>query len=368
MDFTLPKSSLSMEEGKVAKWLVPDGATVAAGQAVVEIETDKSVEELEAPAAGTLRIVAAEGAVVPVDSVLATIGVDSNGAAPAPAAAASAGGRLASPAVRRMAAERGIDLGRVTGTGPDGRITAADLDAADVRAADVRAAAVQAAAPPDAAPPAAGEFVSPAPAPSLREAVVKAITASWQQVPHIHIGGELDVSGLAAARRTVPPGVTVTDLLVAAVGRALRDVPELNGLNGARSAAVHLALAVASPDGVVSPVIRDVDRLTIEEIAAERARLVDAARRSASDRRDLGGATCTLSNLGAHPVDFFAPVVSGPQTAMVATGRMAEKPVALDGGLAVRSRMWVNVAIDHRHADGEAGGRFLSALQRHLNS
>ena len=135
-----------------------------------------------------------------------------------------------------------------------------------------------------------------------------------------------------------------------------------------RSGPVHLSLAVATRDGVVAPVIRDAGSRSLEELAAERARLVAAARDGHVDRRELAGGTITLSNLGAYPVDFFAPVVSGPQIAMVATGRIVEKPVAEDGWIAVRARMWANVAVDHRAADGEAGGRLLAALERQLAS
>ena len=129
---------------------------------------------------------------------------------------------------------------------------------------------------------------------------------------------------------------------------------------------MHLSLAVATPGGVVAPVLRDAGSLSLAEIARERSRLVEAARAGTLDGRELAGGTITLSNLGAHPVDFFAPVVSGPQVAMVATGRVADRPVAVDGLVGVRPTMWVNVAIDHRAADGEAGGRLLAALERQL--
>ena len=166
--------------------------------------------------------------------------------------------------------------------------------------------------------------------------------------------------------------MTVTDLLVVALARALGEVPELNALRRAdgsveRSEAVHLSLAVATAGGVVAPVIRDAgSRDARGRWHAERRRLVEAARAGTLDGRDLAGGTCTLSNLGAYPVDFFAPVVSGPQVAMVATGRVADRVVAVDGLVGVRPRMWVNVAIDHRAADGEAGGRLLAALERQI--
>ena len=148
-------------------------------------------------------------------------------------------------------------------------------------------------------------------------------------------------------------------------------MPELNALRRAdgsveRSQAVHLALAVATASGVVAPVMRDAGSLALGDVARERRRLVEAARQGTLDGRDLAGGTCTLSNLGAYPVDFFAPVVSGPQVAMVATGRIADRPVAVDGLVGVRPTMWVNVAVDHRAADGEAGGRLLAALERQI--
>jgi len=205
----------------------------------------------------------------------------------------------------------------------------------------------------------------------VREAVLANITASWQQVPHIHIGGELDGTGLAKAksRAVLPSGdkATVTDLLIVAVGRALRAVPELNGTLGNVAERIHLALAVATPNGILAPVIRNVDELSLPQVARERGRIVAAAREGASDPHDLAGGTFTLTNLGAYPVDFFAPIISGPQIAMLATGRLVERPVAVEGMLAVRHRLWANVAIDHRAADGEAGGRFLVALERCLN-
>jgi pyruvate dehydrogenase E2 component (dihydrolipoamide acetyltransferase) len=368
---TLPQLSISMEEGKVLRWLVDDGAEVTAGQPIVEIETDKATVEVEAPADGRVRILAVEGATLAVEAKIAEIlsgGAEeekeeaaarsrpaASGTAQAPARpaaeAAPTDGRRhnASPAARRIAAEHGVDLAQVRGSGPGGRIMVKDLATASAGAA-----------------PQAG------PVHGLREAVVANITASWQQIPHIHIGGELDGSGLAEAKHAASAGIggekiTITDLLIVAVARALGDVPELNGTLGKPAERVHLAVAVATPGGILAPVIRDADRLSLAEIAGERARVVAAARAGSPDPRDLAGGTFTLTNLGAYPVDFFAPVVSGPQIAMLATGRLAERPVAVDGMLAVRRRIWANVAIDHRGADGEAGGRFLAALERRLN-
>ena len=367
----VPQLSLSMEEAKVSRWLVQDGEAVAAGQLVVEVETDKATVQIEAPGSGVLRIVAAEGAVVAVDGVLAELEPAlasradeerDDGAVAAPAAAVAGppdaptvdaprrgSGPIASPAARRIARERRVELADVRGTGPGGRIVARDLGA----------------------PPSGNGSVATVADDRLRAAVVANITASWQQIPHVHIGGELAADGVVQARASAGGTVTVTDVLVVALARALGEVPELNAVlrpDGSveRSRPVHLSIAVATADGVVAPVLRDADSLALVDVARERSRLVEAARQGSLAGHELSGGKCTLSNLGAHPVDFFAPVVSGPQVAMVATGRVADRPVALDGLVGVRPRMWVNVAIDHRAADGEAGGRLLAALERQI--
>ena len=377
---TLAQLSISMEDGRVSKWLVADGELVSTGQPVVEIETDKATIEVEAPVDGVVRIVAAEGEIVVVDGILAelepadaTTATARHGRAlpscrtlhqsstrasllggPSTAPSPRRSGPIASPAARRLAREQAVDLGGVSGSGPGGRIVARDIAAAGARATTSAA--------PDAQ--------------RLREAVVGNITASWQQIPHVHIGGELAANGLVQAREILASSgldVTVTDLLIVALAQALVEVPDLNGrrlTDGSveRGTAVHLAIAVATANGVVAPVLRNADSLAVSEVTRERRRLVDAARSGVVDGRDLVGGTCTLSNLGAYPVDFFAPVVSGPQIAMIATGRVAEKVVAENGWVGVRPSMWVNVAIDHRASDGEAGGRLLASLERHLAS
>jgi pyruvate dehydrogenase E2 component (dihydrolipoamide acetyltransferase) len=355
---TLPQLSISMEEGRILRWLVEDGDAVTGGQPLVEVETDKATVEVEAPATGRLCIVASEGTVIRVESTIAQI-LDERDVAMAtePGAVETTAAATpkhttpkviqrpsVSPAARRVAAERGIDLTRVCGTGPGGRVMVKDLGLAPTVSARMQG--------------------------DLREAVVANITTSWQRIPHIHIGGELDGTGLAESRTRAAllagEKVTVTDLLIVAVVRALRIVPELNGTIGNVPDFVHLALAVATRDGILAPVIRNVDDLSLSQVARERARIVAAAREGTSDPRDLAGGTFTLTNLGAYPVDFFAPIVSGPQIAMLATGRLVERPVAVAGMLAVRHRLWANIAIDHRGADGESGGRFLAALEQCL--
>ena len=208
----------------------------------------------------------------------------------------------------------------------------------------------------------------------LRPFVVNALARGWQTIPHTNIGGELVADGLVAARAGIPSGpqrITYTDFLLVALARALADVPDLYGRlaeDGSvnRGSTIDINLAISTPAGVVAPLVRDLAGRSLVEIAAERERLVAAARGDGFESRELAPGGCTLSNLGAYPVDFFTPVLSGPQVSLVALGRMAERPVVRGGIVGIGRRMWANVCIDHRAADGEAGGRLLAALERRI--
>jgi pyruvate dehydrogenase E2 component (dihydrolipoamide acetyltransferase) len=208
----------------------------------------------------------------------------------------------------------------------------------------------------------------------LRPYVVSALTRGWQTIPHTNIGGELVADGLVAARAGLPTGpqrITYTDLLLVALARALVDVPDVYGRLSedgtvARGRSIDINLAISTPDGVVAPLVRDLDALALVDVARERERLVAAARSDGFESRELAPGGCTLSNLGAYPVDFFTPVLSGPQVSLVALGRMAERPVVREGLVGVGRRIWANVCIDHRAADGEAGGRLLAALEHRI--
>jgi pyruvate dehydrogenase E2 component (dihydrolipoamide acetyltransferase) len=384
-ELTLPRLSMTMEEATVTEWLVDDGAEVVAGQPVVEVETDKAQNEITAPVDGVLHITVRAGDQVLVDGTLGHIvppGSDPEPAQPPDLASAEREGtvvadqptatatapqessgevrQVVSPAARRVAREHGVDLTAVTGSGPRGRVTVADVE-------DLISSA---SASPSTSAESQGDTISP-----VRRAIAANIVASWQAIPHIHISGELGCDGLAQARRIAAQRagvkVTATDLLLLAMAQALTDVPALNGTVGhdgapSHSRTIDISLAVAAPGGVVAPTLKGVGELELAGIAEARARLVEAARAGTLSPRDLGGGTSTLSNLGAYPVDFFAPVISGPQIATVATGRARQQPVAIDGVVGVGYRMIVNVAIDHRGADGEAGGRFLAAFERRI--
>jgi pyruvate dehydrogenase E2 component (dihydrolipoamide acetyltransferase) len=208
----------------------------------------------------------------------------------------------------------------------------------------------------------------------LRPLVVSALTRGWQTIPHTNIGGELVADGLVAARAGLPAGpqrITYTDLLLVVLARALGDVPDAYGRlaeDGTvnRGTSIDVNLAIATPAGVVAPIVRDLGARSLADVAGERERLVAAARGEGLESRELAPGGCTLSNLGAYPVDFFTPVLSGPQVSLVALGRMAERPVVREGLVGIGRRIWANVCLDHRAADGEAGGRLLAALERRI--
>jgi pyruvate dehydrogenase E2 component (dihydrolipoamide acetyltransferase) len=208
----------------------------------------------------------------------------------------------------------------------------------------------------------------------LRPFVVGALARGWQTIPHTNIGGELIADGLVSARTGLPAGpqrITYTDLLLVALARALGDVPDAYGRLAedgtvSRGSRIDVNLAISTPAGVVAPLVRDLAARTLVDVAQERERLVAAARGEGFESRELAPGGCTLSNLGAYPVDFFTPVLSGPQVSLVAVGRMSERPVVREGLVGIGRRMWANVCLDHRAADGEAGGRLLAALERRI--
>jgi pyruvate dehydrogenase E2 component (dihydrolipoamide acetyltransferase) len=369
-EVVFPKLGLSLEPGRVVAWHKQPGDDVDQGEPIVDVETDKVTMEVEAPAAGVLLACLAEpGQTVEIGAAIALIGAAGEELPAVTSATSSAAAELptdprpsaatltqqprlrkpvrASPVARKRARELGVDLAAVAATGPDGRVTAEDVETyATARS---------------------GSQVNP------RAGIAAQVAASWS-APHINICGELLADGLVRAMqspRLKSTDVSVTDLLVHVVASALREVPELNGTYGpppTQGTEVHLGLAVASERGVIVPVIHDAHTLDIESIASERRRLSSASRSGSLTGADLVGGTATLSNLGAYPVDLFTPVLFGPQICLVATGRIRRQPVMQEEVLTTEHRIWINACIDHRAADGEAGGRFLAAVQERVAS
>jgi pyruvate dehydrogenase E2 component (dihydrolipoamide acetyltransferase) len=385
----LPRLGQGMESGTIVQWLKSEGDQVAKGEPLYEVDTEKVTQEVEAEVAGVLLKIAVPEGEVAVGQTIAFIGEQgeevpaisarpepetareeppSQRPEPAPVSAAApstqADGRVkASPLARRIARERGVDLGALSGTGPEGRIVAEDVE---------RAAAAPAPAAPAAAPP-PGEVES-VPLTSVRRTIARRLTAAWE-VPVFQLQVSADMSranDLLAERKALDPDarVTVTDLLTKICAQALMRHPEVNVQFSdealLRFPSANVALAVAAPQGLVVPVIRSAERLSLAEIAAARADVVERARAGKLRSDDLEGGTFTISNLGMFGVERFIAVLNPPQAAILAVGATEERAVVRDGELAARPTMTMTLTVDHRAVDGAPAAEFLGTVRRFL--
>lgn len=361
----MPALEMAQETGKLLTWLKKEGDPVKRGEPLLEIETDKIVVELEASADGILAgVVGVEGAVVPVGEIIAWIvapgeqpPVASSAAAsavktmmeqarpssPAPVPERSAGGPKISPKARRLAQERGVDISRVRGTGPDGTITGED---------------VLAAAEATARQPAEAEPLS-----AIARLMAERTTQSWTQTPHFFLIRDVNASGLVKARGE---NVTVTDLLISRVAKVLTKHPKMNASwsgSGIRlNPDVNISVAMAVTDGVVGAVIPNAATASLAEISTQRRDLTDRARSGRLRPQDVTGGTFTISNLGMYNVDAFSAIITPPQAAILAVGRIADRVVPVDGQPAIRPMMTITLSCDHRVVDGAQAAVFLNDL------
>ncbi|HEU0335196.1 MAG TPA: dihydrolipoamide acetyltransferase family protein [Gaiellaceae bacterium] len=389
----LPRLGQGMESGTIVRWLKDEGEAVSKREPLYELDTDKVTQEVEAEADGvllkilvregevevgkTIAVIGKEGEEVSLEAVTAPATRGNGGsAAPAqrreapaappeaeataPAPAPRADGRVkASPLARRIARERGIDLTSVAGTGPDGRIIAEDVEKA-------QAAPARALAP---APSAEVEVVELT---QTRKTIARRLTEAWQ-APVFQLGVSADATELLALRerlvellREGEAKPTVNDVLTKLVAVALVRHPAVNstftGDAIQRHPAAHVGIAVAAPNGLVVPVIRDADRSTVQQIATARAEVVGRAREGKLRREDLDGGTFTISNLGMYGIEQFVAVLNPPQTAILAVGAVKETPVVVDGELDVAPLVHLMLTCDHRAIDGADGAEFLQTL------
>jgi len=385
-----------MESGVIVRWLKSEGDAVAKGEPLYELDTDKVTQEVESDLDGVLtRIVVPEGDV----EVGATVAViESDGAGDASAAAApspepASGGepapepepdpvtaetpaepsapsaappeRLkASPLARRIARERGVDLAALQGTGPEGRILAEDVERAAAGREPVAPAAGVAPFPP-------GE-VEVVELTSVRKTIARRLTEAWA-APVFQLGVSADMAEVLALREQLVEHLaegdakpTVNDVLVKLAGVALmRHIPvnaTFTGEEIQRHPSAHVGIAVAAPQGLVVPVIRDADRRTVQEIARARADLVTRAREGKLTLQDMEGGTFTISNLGMFGVEQFTAVLNPPQVAILAVGAVKDEPVVTDGELDVAPILRMMLTCDHRAIDGADGAQFLQTL------
>jgi pyruvate dehydrogenase E2 component (dihydrolipoamide acetyltransferase) len=390
----LPRLGQGMETGTIVRWLKSEGDTVEKGEPLYEVDTDKATQEVEAEASGVLLAIAVAEGEVPVGRTVGVIGepgepVTIESAAPAPEAAEPAPptpadestlsavingardettGRVkASPLARRMARERGLELGELTGTGPDGRIVAEDVERAGMTAAQSAPAA-------PAVPVQVPDDVESVPLTNIRRTIARRLTEAWQ-VPVFQLTVSIEMTQantLIERSRELDPEVrvTVTDLLAKVCARALMRHPEVNvqfaGESLLRFPSANVGIAVAAPQGLVVPVIHAVERLSLTEVALRRAEIVQRARDAALQVADIEGGTFTISNLGMFGIEQFTAVLNPPQAAILAVGATVERPVAVDGEVAVRPMMAVTLTVDHRAVDGAPAADFLRTVKTFL--
>jgi pyruvate dehydrogenase E2 component (dihydrolipoamide acetyltransferase) len=359
----IPKVGLVMDEVKVVRWLKNVGDTVAAGEPLLEVETEKSVVEIEAAAAGRLTqiLVEVDGRAAVGDQV-AWIET------PAPASSTAVTGtrdaeRIRStPVARKLAAERGIDLGALAGSGPGGRIQLDDVNHAIEPA---RAPAAAAAAP---------QALSP-----MRRALARAMSLSNATVPQFTVARSVDWTVLQTLRREFAPNLakgvprlSVNDFLLLAAARALMEFPALNATfsgspesGDARvvpASGAHIGLVVAVDDGLLVPVIHQVEQLSLAEIARRREDCIERGLKGRLKREEVDGATFSISNLGASGPDRFTAIINPPQSAILAVGRKRDCVVAREGAVVVRPLSDLTLSVDHRVADGRLASQFLARM------
>jgi pyruvate dehydrogenase E2 component (dihydrolipoamide acetyltransferase) len=418
VEVKLPRLGQGMESGTIVRWLKQVGERVAKGEPLYELDTDKVTQEVEADADGTLLAILVPEGEVAVGTPIAVIGAEgediagllepqrpaaepAHGAAPpgaegemppppsaavvegAPSPAVDAGGPelrepalrpptgrvRASPLARRMARERGIDLSAVVGTGPEGRVIAEDVEKA-------AAAGAWAPAPPALAAPGAVAKTEVVPLSSVRRTIARRLTEAWE-APVFQLTVTANASQLVATRERmvellregeVKP--TVSDLLTKLVAAALVRHPAVNAhyLDDAvhRHSTARIGIAVATPTGLVVPVIWSAERRSVQEIAVARADIVRRAREGTLQYADLEGGTFTISNLGMYGIEQFVAVLNPPQVAILAVGAIEERPLVVEGALTVAPALTMTLTCDHRALDGADGADFLRTVKQYV--
>jgi pyruvate dehydrogenase E2 component (dihydrolipoamide acetyltransferase) len=421
IEIKMPALSPTMEEGTLAKWLVKEGDTVSSGDILAEIETDKATMEFEAIDDGVVsKLMIAEGAEgVKVGTVIAVIageGEDASAASPvaaappppspsspvasAPAAAAPApaapapvesasGDRiLASPLAKRIAAERGIDLSTIKGTGPGGRIVKADVEGDIAPVAVVAPVAAASAAAPVAAPAPA-----PAPAPAapsalpdfgiphedvklsnMRKTIARRLTQSMVEAPHIYLTVDVRLDALLKLRGELNAGLasrgvklSVNDLLIKALGVALERVPACNVSFGGdmlrQYSRADISVAVSIPGGLITPIITDAGGKSMSRISTEMADLAARAKEGKLQPAEYQGGTASISNMGMMGIKHFTAVINPPQGMILAVGAGEKRPFVVDDALAMATVMTCTGSFDHRAIDGADGAQLMAAFR-----
>jgi len=407
-EIIMPKMGDAMTEGKVVRWYKKAGEAVKKGEPVAEIETDKVNLDLEAESDGTLgELAAQEGQVVPVGGLLARIlgagekeepqqqrratdqkdsvkkttgeyaeAIETKGprrdrsqpiapqpVAPPPPAARSGSRQRSSPLARKMARELGVPLESLQGSGPQGRIIAKDVAGADVGRASARPGRALASLEDKSIPLSA-----------MRRTIAKRLSESTGPIPHFYLTIDLDVTNLLSVRQQLMDiegtKISVNDFIVRACALALRHHSNVNSSWGddaiAQHGDVHVGIAVSTPEGLITPVVRNADQKSVREIGDEVRTLADKAKNRKLMPNDYQGSTFTISNLGAWGIEEFTAIINPPNSAILAVGAAEARAVVIDRQVVVRDRMKVTMSCDHRVIDGAAGAEFLKTLRQYI--
>ncbi len=428
----MPKLSPTMEEGQIARWLKQEGDKVSMGEPLAEIDTDKATMEMQALSNGVLRkIIVKEGESAPLGQMIAVIGEpdedisallkesgtgsqaqaapqtakadkagakaeqkpaaesakaassSGNGAQQAPGAGQSSERLVVSPIAARMAAEAGINLRSLTGSGPGGRIIKRDIEAAmskgeaaEEQAPQRHLRAVEPSRQPAQFPPVEG--ASPyrdEPTSTMRQTIARRLVTSIGPVPHFFLTTEIEMDRVVEMRRSVNElepdlKISINDIIIKAAAAALVQHPQVNASFQDRNIRYYeradIGVAVAIEDGLITPVVRAADQKPLSQIAGEVRELAERARSRKLLPEEYTGATFSISNLGMLGIDEFTAVINPPEGAILAVGAVTPKPVVRDGQVVVRQMMRVTISCDHRVIDGATGARFLQTFRRLL--
>ena len=408
-ELTMPQMGYDMREGTVVRWLKEEGSQVDDGEPIAEIETDKAVVEFESYAAGILHyIVVPEGTTVPVGQAIAVVGeADEDvpkpafeAATPTPPAtsprpttppmpaeprddgpAPRSDVVRASPVARRLAEERGVDLSKITGTGPHGRITRDDVLAVEPETEpDKPATPLPAAREPEPLPaPETSDTSESAPLSRMRQQIARVTVRSKTEKPHFYVTCDVDMTRAMELRRQLnealdPQGVrvTVNDLVIKACVEALKQHPKFNAVFQDDSIhmneEINIGVAIAEEEGLIMPAIMDCAGKSLKELAVASKDLADRARSGTLHPREYSGGTFAVSNMGMFDVTSFSAIIQPPQSAILAVGSVAKRPAVVDDDLAVAEMMTATLSADHRIVDGAEGARFITEVKRLLES
>ena len=383
-EIIMPKLGQTVEESTVGKWLKKEGDKIEKGDVLLEITTDKATLEVESFAKGVLRkIVNKEGDIVPVLTVIGYIAGSMDENIPEKPQEqlqeekeeeTSVGEPVQevqdksiieevrvkiSPLAKRLAKEKGVDITKINGTGPGGRIVKEDILACEKTGDSNQGAVIR-----------KGMTAKTIPVKGMRKVIAERLQQSFQTIPHFYLSTEIDMTECVKARAEKSPKPAFNDIIIKASALAISENPGINSSFKGDSIEIvgdiNIGLAVAVDDGLIVPVIRNADKLAVSDISKKRDELVKKAREGKLLPSDYEGGTFTISNLGMFEIDNFSAIVNPPQSAILAIGRIKQKPVIIDGNIGIRSMLQVTASFDHRCIDGALGAKFLQKVKEYL--